>query len=388
MKRNVYYLSASDRINYGDILFPLIFKVYADKARIEINFYNYALVDSDLSLFGAFPTSSYLKFEEQIKKENGNIIIGGGEVLFASWEVLFSNINGVFKNLRKIKFYRKVSARLNFNKFIFSKPSNQFPYVPIKINENKIFYNAVGGSFTGNINDPNFEEIFRNLKMADYVSVRDQATSNNLQEKCIKSSIVPDSAILISDFFSIKYLEEKTLLEKSKLEDPYYIFQMGKYWAPEDLVGLAGNLKTLSKKLRAKIILCPIGLAYGHEDDKILALLSTYSPSFFLINPSSVFDIMYAIANSQGYMGTSLHGLITAQSFGLPFVPLSKKINKAKVYCEYWNSHNITSPLDFKDILIAKERFETWNYEAANESLLPQKKLVYENFQKIFAELQ
>lgn len=43
---------------------------------------------------------------------------------------------------------------------------------------------------------------------------------------------------------------------------------------------------------------------------------------------------------------------------------LSRKLNKANIYFEYWNSDNITSSLDFRDLLIANERFETWNYEA------------------------
>lgn len=52
----VRYISARDRLNYGDFLFSLIFKEYF-KDTFDIEFYG--IVESNYSYFGAIPTQSY-----------------------------------------------------------------------------------------------------------------------------------------------------------------------------------------------------------------------------------------------------------------------------------------------------------------------------------------
>ncbi len=61
--------------------------------------------------------------------------------------------------------------------------------------------------------------------------------------------------------------------------------------------------------------------------------------NYFLINQPNIFDIMWLIKHSQMYIGSSLHGTITAMSFGVPYVGYGAR--KLKAYIEQWTDSNI-----------------------------------------------
>jgi hypothetical protein len=81
--KTIHFISASDRLNYGDLIFILVFKkIFNNSTQI----YNYGLIKSDLSHFGALPTESFKTLEQRIKKlkkDNSQqvIIIGGGHAM-------------------------------------------------------------------------------------------------------------------------------------------------------------------------------------------------------------------------------------------------------------------------------------------------------------------
>ena len=104
-KRIVHFLTASDRINYGDLLFPIIFKKIINDKNIEFN--NYGIVKSDLNHFGALPTMSYKRLQKNVKAKGGNVVIGGGEVFFATWHLLYSYINSLYSKVFKNRLFAK-----------------------------------------------------------------------------------------------------------------------------------------------------------------------------------------------------------------------------------------------------------------------------------------
>ena len=97
----VHFLSASDRVNYGDLLFPLIFKNILNKFDSKIEFINYGIIRSNLIYFGALKTHSYFKLIRNTGKFGGNLVVGGGEVFFANWSTIFGFINPIYAYLKK-----------------------------------------------------------------------------------------------------------------------------------------------------------------------------------------------------------------------------------------------------------------------------------------------
>ena len=113
--RIVKIICASDRINYGDLLFPIILK----KLFLEngISFENYAIKKSDLTFFGALKTKSIFNLISDIKYQNKKIviIIAGGEVLGSKWENILSYISLFWE-----KTFNIIALRRFFKKFRIS----------------------------------------------------------------------------------------------------------------------------------------------------------------------------------------------------------------------------------------------------------------------------
>lgn len=112
--KNIYFLSAADRLNYGDLLFPLIFSKLSNNK--DINFQNYGLVKNDFSSFGALKTKSYKTLQRDINNYGGNPIIGGWEALFPTWTTLYTFINPVFSKLMSSYKLSKLDQKLGISK--------------------------------------------------------------------------------------------------------------------------------------------------------------------------------------------------------------------------------------------------------------------------------
>jgi hypothetical protein len=143
----VFILSASDRYNYGDLLFPIIAEKALSKYG-DFEFHNLAIVKSDLSRFGALPTSKYHHLYKFIDNSQKHILlVAGGEVIAANWLKLYGfvypSFNSLFKLLSNLE--RAIGKYIPILR-------NPLPFVPFdkRITENfRIVFHAVGGEKAG-----------------------------------------------------------------------------------------------------------------------------------------------------------------------------------------------------------------------------------------------
>ena len=82
-------LGATDRFNYGDLLFPLIVKKSLLLRNPDFIVDNFATTDSDLSSIGALPTQ---KISRIYHKQYDAVIVVGGEVISAYWKMTYLHI--------------------------------------------------------------------------------------------------------------------------------------------------------------------------------------------------------------------------------------------------------------------------------------------------------
>ena len=87
---------------------------------------------------------------------------------------------------------------------------------------------------------------------------------------------------------------------------------------------------------------------------------------------------MFAISNASLYVGTSLHGLITAQSFGRPYVGLNKNLPKLDSYIKTWTDKEMGC-IDFESIDAIIPIYKKWDFEVIGRQLVRQKQMVYDN---------
>ncbi len=380
-KKIIHFLSASDRINYGDLLFPILFKSVLERHYPQTVFLNYAVVKSDFSGFGALPTASYLSFQKKVKLLGGNVVIGGGEVFFTEWRTLYSFISPTYSKLLKNSYFKRLNAKIDFAKIVLSHNKVAIPFCPSKEelenNQLNLFFSSVGGVFFGTKEKPKNSKLINTLQKSSLLSVRDQRSFDSMKLFGLSPKLVPDSAIIMSDIFAQDFLYSGTNLKT--LKDKKYMFlQLGRYKSPNDLKTFVKQLKSVGAQLELEIVLCPIGLAPGHEDDVILNKIHKLEASFTLIKPQSIYDIMFAISNASLYVGTSLHGLITAQSFGRPYVGLNKNLPKLDSYIKTWTDKEMGC-IDFESIDAIIPIYKKWDFEVIGRQLVRQKQMVYDN---------
>ncbi len=352
-------------------------------------FHNYGIISSNLENFGALPTHSYATMLKDIEKYSGKLVIGGGEVLFSEWETLFGFISGTYSRLNANKLFSKIERRLQIAKRTLGGQKVSLPFSPHPEELNKsdlnIYYSSVGGQFYGDLKWKKNKDALHAMEAAKYISVRDQRSKDSLNAAGLNAKLVPDSALIMSDYFSLENLIKESKVSPEIYREPCMFVQLGRFKGPDDLSLFGQKLKTISKALQLKVVLCPIGIAPGHEDDIILKELASRNDDFVFVMPASISDIMLLIAQSQFYLGTSLHGLITAQSFNVPHLPLNKKITKAVSYLNTWVDDSLRAA-DFTDDFYVIDTFKKWKTEKINKNTDLQKEMVRNNLKYILQD--
>lgn len=347
LKKKIFLLGAYDRFNYGDLLFPIIVENILKSFSPQLEFYPYALIESDLSVFGARKTLPINTLYQRVATTEDRVVIfAGGGVIGASWGSMRMNLSTGIET-RMLKLFRRFLGPAKFDAYCqkhFASPS-RWPWVADSSDfgvETKVLYNAVGGSFMGRINSEEREAIIDKLNGSAYLSVRDAETKRILAriDKDDRVKLVPDSAVVMSRLFSktkLRKLISPSVREKIEEGRPYFCFQIGLGYAEGEFAVLAAALELIAKINDWEIVLLPIGRAQGHEDHTWMRKLKPHitGNAFMPRDDIGIYDIMALIAESELFIGTSLHGAVTSQSYAIPHIGLSG-VTKLEFYLETW----------------------------------------------------
>ena len=143
-----------------------------------------------------------------------------------------------------------------------------------------------------------------------------------------------------------------------------------------DMEKIVEQLEIISKRHNLSIVLCPIGIAFGHEDFFALHLIKEKLniKNAILIELPSIQEIMLLIGKSYMQIGTSLHGIVTAMSYGVPYIGLNKNPIKIQSYIDTWSIKELNQTLDVDEFAFQA------NIIAANHTNIKQK--IIENTDK------
>ena len=189
------------------------------------------------------------------------------------------------------------------------------------------------------------------MNETNFVSVRDKFSQSQLERVgCSKPKLAPDSATIMSSYIPIDELEQKSSFKtKSIIEmhiNGYIVFQISQGHVRGKEKAFAEALSQTSKALNLPIVFIAIGNAAGHNDvigiNKVASLLASDIPYSTYLK-GNIFDLMNIIRNSSCYCGSSLHGLITSMSFGVPRVALLPTLRKQINYMKTWDLPHMPS---------------------------------------------
>ena len=357
MKTSIYILSASDRFNYGDLLFPIITMKELMKYG-EYDFHNVGVVESDLSSIGALPSMKY-NVLYKVKKSGKKpiLIVAGGEVLGANWSKLYGFVYPSFNRL--FKFLSNIERAISK---VFPNYGNPMPFVPTnkRITQNfRIVFHSVGGKKAG----PKQlrKRVQETFDQSLYISIREKESFNSIKSlfSLPQLMLTPDSAVVMSDHFRFE----------PQTSNNYIAFQVGHYKNGGDLGLINSELLKLHTQTKLPIIFVPIGNCPGHDDILSLAWLKQNAEyPCEIIAAESIEKIMKTIAQASLFIGTSLHGIITAMAFSVPYVALNPKISKLKSYVSTWAPEPLKTISAFSAI-----------YEKSLNALAVEKRILIEN---------
>lgn len=332
----IYVFGAFDRYNYGDLLFVKILKFFLSEKGFDNSRMKFlGLVDVDLRRIGGDEVEIFSKYITKFNPEDV-LIVAGGEVLGARIEVLYHYIYNNPLLLLMWKCEKRFSIA-GLSSYYYRKRLNLNTNYPYELSSKKlgckIIYNAVGGV-------PANPHI---LNDALYFSVRSPNAQKHLND--CKSQfdhdckLYPDSVAIMSEYYNMEAVRLNVSKENLSLIDEfdgnYISFQIKKSYYNDHRMDLIRQIEQLSKETSYAIIFVPIGIALGHEDvyacEQLCEEIETTS---HVLKPESIFDIMYGIVKSKLFIGTSLHGNITAMSYDVPHMGLGPM--KLDEYLKTW----------------------------------------------------
>lgn len=397
--KKLIIIAPNDRYNYGDLLFSHIIKFQL--AHLYDKVVNVATVEGDLTNVGGDivkPLSTIYTLSDEFEN---HIIIAGGESFFSQWYHTISYLSPAFRSkseliiriLNKLKleslyfFYAKCYAKL------YLKATTEFPYSIGKSevkNVERIFYNSLGASGLKR-NFLKRKSVIDVLKNVDYISLRDKNSNDILSNAGFKSYLVPDCAIVMSEYYTKDFLLDKIASSVSNFAEKnineYIVFQINRKLGEKYFDDIISFLSNLNDKRNLKVCLCPVGFALGHEDHIVLRnvhnKLSELGITPFFLEELKIWDIMFLIGHSKLYIGTSLHGAITAMSYKRPYIGIMTR--KTIDYINTWgiNQRQMTASsfdiLPQVDSIINDDSIQ----RDLEQNYLFQKKKVFESFESM-----
>jgi len=329
---------ACDRHNLGDLLLAQV--AAAETAPRPVLFAG--LAERDLTPWGGHKVRALAALAEEWGDRRADLLHVGGELL--TCESLEAAVM-----LQAPEEAKAAIARLDSRYSVGSAAarrwaretlgvSTRLPYLAAKSmfwQPDQFKYRAVGGVELDRLPPPSRGEALQRLREADVISVRDHTTQSHLAAAGIRAALAPDPVSRIVPRFAARIRQH---------------VQRGEYGNDASLDRLAAPLD--EHLGRRGLALFRAGAAPWHDDLAVYQRLAERLKNHrvHLFQSLDVWDICALIASAQGYCGSSLHGWILAQAFGvetLPF-PLHLSTGKRMAYVNTWgggsNRHDTSFP--------------------------------------------
>ncbi len=297
---NIALIGTFDLESLGDTMFPK-FVVNELKSRIQID--NVVLFSPN-EIEEAYNNNGHVYSFKQLNKMNDDyhfdfVIIVGGELLH--FKPIEYKING--------KIFRTQPGELWKLPIEFARKNNI-----------KVIINLIGVPYE--FNKFETEILCDYLQYVSYISVRDKFS----KMKLINAGIPENKIFLSGDgllLFNLYYKKESLAKIREELglnlSDDYLVVQ---YDTKYKLNDLAKELNNISDLYNLQIVLLSVN--YCHNDEIIMRdLLELSNGKFFLIDKFlQPVEIMSIISGAKFFLGTSLHGNVTALSYGIKCLAL------------------------------------------------------------------
>lgn len=335
---------ACDRHNLGDLLFPhLAAALLAPRAVVVAG-----LLERDLTPFGGHRVRA---IGEVLREWPGAPVIhAGGELLCCdAWEAAAmllpaEEAPGVIAQFdgkpERFDWARRYLGRDDRAPYCLGK--SQSPRHGARI------FCGVGGVDLDRRDPALREEVLAKLRAADWTGVRDRSTLAHLAAAGITATLMPDPAVLTAELFGgrIRARADAGDVAALRLAFPQGYLAVQFAAALGDDATLARIADGLARAAAGRgIVFFRAGAAPWHDDLGVYRRAAARLPGTRVFESLDLWDLCALIAASAGFAGSSLHGRILAEAFGVPLiegiVPVGEKV---VAYRQTWaGRHTVTA---------------------------------------------
>lgn len=303
--RSAALFGTFDVANYGDLLFPHVAAHILGDGLTELRCY---------SPRGGAPAWADCWPARPIAAFSGDpapdlCLIGGGNIIHASPTPL-PDYAGAFRRsdftyaslwLGASILAAKTGARLAWN-----APGVPFP---------------VEGAWARDLRD-------LALTGADHVTLRDRASRVFLGAPETPTEIVPDTALTIGEVWPAATLRAaaQAAFDARGVAVPerWIAVHLNDRYIDGNLGAACAAINRIATTLRAVPVLLAIGPCHGDDALAREAMAFMEVPALLVDQPQGLRQIAGLIAHAEAYVGSSLHGLITALSYGRPGIAVAR----------------------------------------------------------------
>lgn len=337
--KDLILFGAYDRFNFGDMLMPMALSRYIERNHPKVlddyRFRFASLSASDMSNRDCLPTEAIMSVCATAS-EDATLIVTGGEVFGVQRAALFMHNSRSDAEHAENEFLLKNRPE-EFRKRLIADIGDiwEYPYLPPKSclpQGGRIMYNAIGG----NISAEKFaEQDIRWNRVADasYLSIRDHRLDGALSKHGKPAFTSPCAVSLLAE----GYFDD---LDGGPIpsDDPYFVFQCVYSGSGIDFDQMAENLRRFSEATGLRPFLVPLAYASNHYDDRaLLAIKERLGDIAMMDEKGTLSSILTTFRHARCYIGTSLHGTITAMAYGIPYFPFKRAITKLGGYLDCWS---------------------------------------------------
>ncbi|WP_439597758.1 polysaccharide pyruvyl transferase family protein [Falsiroseomonas sp.] len=163
------------------------------------------------------------------------------------------------------------------------------------------------------------------LPTADHVALRDEASRVYLGAP---AEIVPDTALKLSSVWPAESLlaTARDAFTSRGMAVParWIAVHLNDRYIGGDLRAACAVVDRIAARLQAVPVLLAIGPCHGDDALARQAMAHLEGPALLVDQPEGLRQIAALIAHAEAYLGSSMHGLITALSYGRPGIAIAR----------------------------------------------------------------
>lgn len=308
MMYNVAIIGTFDLENFGDLMFPIVFKNQLKK-RVDIeNLFLFSPNECQMPLNPDNLKVYSIDKLEEIHNQFGldAIVFGGGDLVRLDTEFAPKDKYATQNTPFDMMVYSAVIANKYGIPCLWNCPGVPFEF---SSDEKKIMKCLIDD-------------------FVDYVSVREECSAEMLNacgcEK--KVNVSPDTVLSISKLIDKNEngIFENLKEEFSFLNSSYIVFQAWINNIENFDEEIKNQLDAISRKSDKKIVFLAIGNVHK-DDEHIEQMLAAYkNDNFVTFNRKlNIYETNAVLGNASAFIGTSLHGNIVSNSYGVPSIGLN-----------------------------------------------------------------